>query len=583
MTEQCQASYTLETDVLIIGGGFAGLWAAMAARRKGADVLIVDKGPRDWGGLGRMCGGDLIAYRPGNDLDAMVDELVYYFDGLCDQDVVRTILQASEQRFDDYERMGHRFARNAEGKLLSIPQRGLDHIRCYLYRPYGLGGEDKANTLVQQVEALGVHRIGRVQITEILKSSGCAVGAVGFHVQSGLSFVFKSRTVILAANMGSWKTSYHINSNSGEGCLLAYEAGVTLRNCEFLRIWNVPMLFAWEGQTGLLPKGARFLNRYGEDFMKRYSPVLGAKADPHYNIRGMAMEIRAGRGPIYFDCSRMKREDIDIMRPAGGWMKLNDTKLLAEGIDFFRQQIEWMPMIRESFGGAVTKMDGRTNVDGLFVAGRARSVEQGVYMGGWAMCVTATTGHMTGSAAADYAMDMEKIEPEDGAVRDALKRMLLPLGEEGIMPKDIMRETQRLMFPADVTILRTGRGLTRSLEGLQELKDAYLPRMKAPSPHYLMKYYEAASMVLMTELYLRSALMRKESRSGHYREDYPSRNDADWLCWIHVSKDSNGSPQLMKKTVPIWNYPVKPYRYYMDNFDFSDKSPAPQAGAYVSE
>ena len=566
--EKKMYSDTFTTDILIVGGGFAGLWAALEARKQGKDVLIVDKGPRDWGGLGRMCGGDLIALRPGDDIDTMVDELVYYFDGLCEQDVVREILRQSQDRFDDYERMGHIFARNEKGELRSIPQRGLDHIRCYLYRPYGLGGEDKANTLVNAVEKLGVRRIGRVEITEILKSGERAVGAVGFHVQSGAPFVFQAKAVILAANMGSWKTSYHINSNSGEGCALAFNAGVTLRNCEFLRIWNVPMQFAWEGQTGLLPKGARFLNKNGEDFMKRYSPKFGAKADPHYNIRGMAIEIREGRGPIVFDCSQMKPEDIEIMRPAGGWMKLNDTKLLQEGIDFFRQKIEWMPMIRESFGGAVTDMEGGTNVKGLFVAGRARSVEQGVYMGGWAMCVTATTGYITGGAAARFVDGCESPVLDSSEVRRALSDALAPLGCDGLMPKDIMRETQRLMFPVDVTILRTGKGISRSLDGLQSLQEDLLPKMKAPNAHYLMKYNEARAMVMMTEFYLRAALMRKESRSGHYREDFPQRDDKNWLCWIHVDRNENGEAVLSKKRVPLERYPIQPYRYYMDNFTF---------------
>ena len=86
-----------------------------------------------------------------------------------------------------------------------------------------------------------------------------------------------------------------LNTCAGEGAALAYGAGASLRNMEFIENWNVPKLFAWEGQTGMLPYGARFLNGEGEDFMRRYSPKLGAKADPHYNVRGMAFEVRAGR------------------------------------------------------------------------------------------------------------------------------------------------------------------------------------------------------------------------------------------------------------------------------------------------
>ena len=107
--------------------------------------------------------------------------------------------------------------------------------------------------------------------------------------------------------------------------------------------------------------------------MRRYSPKLGAKADPHYNVRGMAFEVRAGRGPIYFDTSTMSPEGVEIMTPTGGWMKLNDTKLKELGIDFFGQELEWMPQVRHTYGGIVADLDGSTAIKGLYAAGLARN------------------------------------------------------------------------------------------------------------------------------------------------------------------------------------------------------------------
>ena len=120
--------WTLSADVLIVGGGFAGMWAAKKARDHVRDVLIVDKGPRDWGGLGSMCGGDMIARMPDDDLDAMLKELVYYYDGLVEQDLMEEILRQSSDRFRDYEALGHTFRKDAEGNYIPVsPARTRQH------------------------------------------------------------------------------------------------------------------------------------------------------------------------------------------------------------------------------------------------------------------------------------------------------------------------------------------------------------------------------------------------------------------------------------------------------------------------
>lgn len=558
--------FVFSTDVLVIGGGFSGSWAALTARAHVRDVLIVDKGPRDWGGLGGMSGGDMIVKQPEFAAADLVDELVYYYDGLCEQDVLADILNQSYERFCDYERMGHIFARDDKGDLLSIPQRGLSLMRYYFYHPYGKGGAHTTQILNAELQRLGVRRIGRVEITDLVKDGDRVCGAVGFLCQSGAPCFIKARAVVLAAHNGGWKGSYLLNTCAGEGAALSYGAGASLRNMEFIENWNVPKLFAWEGQTGMLPYGARFLNGEGEDFMRRYSPKLGAKADPHYNVRGMAFEIRAGRGPIWFDTSTMSPEGVRTMTPTGGWMKLNDEKLKRLGIDFFNSRTEWMPQVLTSFGGTVADKDGWTGVPGLYVAGRARSVTPGVYMGGWDTCKTTTTGYIAGNSAGRFVAGQETAPRYDeAAAAHTLDATLGLLGRPGVYPKDVVRLMQELMAPIDVCILKTGKGLTRSLMRLEEIREDILPRMTAPDPHYLTKLVEARSMTLITEMYLRASLMRKESRSGHYREDYPDRlGDPAWI----VLRRENDVMRLRTVPVPLADYPVKPYRYYMDNFAF---------------
>ena len=243
----------ITTDVLILGGGSAGLWAAYRCSELApeARICIVDKGPRDWGGLGGMSGGDMIVKQPEFAAEELVEELVYYYDGLCDQELVEALLSQSYDRMKDYERLGCRFFKKEDGSYKGIPQRGLPHVKLYPARYKGKGGEDMAKNLVREVNERGVRRMGRVLMTELLKDGERVVGAIGFDTRSGDFLVIEARAVILATGWTGWKTSYGKNTTTGEGAELAFKAGCKLANYEFGRVWNVPKLFGWEGQTAL--------------------------------------------------------------------------------------------------------------------------------------------------------------------------------------------------------------------------------------------------------------------------------------------------------------------------------------------
>lgn len=559
--------WMLNADVLVVGGGFAGMWAAKKAREHVENVLVVDKGPRDWGGLGSMCGGDMIAMLPGDDLDAMLREIVYYYDGLVEQDIVEEILQQSTDRFRDYEALGHHFRRDQEGKLIPVPQRGLANMKSYLSVPLGSGGANLRRELLGEMERLNVRRMGNIYITDLLVEDGRTTGAVGFHALSGRPVICKASAVVLSANMGGWKTSYHMSSCAGDGVPLAFNAGLPLRNFEFIRVWNTPKLFAWEGQTNLLPHGARFVNRLGEDFMSRYAPALGAKGDPHYNVRGMAHEVAAGRGPIYFDTSRMSTESVAALRPKAGWAKLHDTKLLRAGIDFFGKPQEWMPQVLTSYGGVMCGKGCTTPVEGLYAAGRSCGIDGGVYMGGLSMCLVATTGYMAGDNAGRFALEHDARDLCASDVSRKIDAALAPLGREGIAPKDAVRSIQEIISACDVCVLKTAEGLKKGLEKLHTLQEEVLPVLGVSDPHYLMKAREAEGMALLTEFTLMSSLMREESRDGHFRADFPHRDDEHWLRWIVIEK-KDARAQYSTRRVPLERYKVRPERYYMDNFHF---------------
>jgi succinate dehydrogenase/fumarate reductase flavoprotein subunit len=560
-----QLGHVLETDVLILGGGFAGMWAALKARQYAKNVLIVDKGPLNWGGQGSMCGGDMVVWDPEVDIQKWVDDLVYYFDGLIEQDVVEGLMKRSWECFNEYEKMGHSFARDEQGRLRRVKQRALENVGSVLSRPFGAGGKNLVACLVNEMRKLEVPFLSRVQITDILKENGRFAGVVGFHTRSAEFYTIKAKALIIATGNAGWKPSYGGNTCAGETFGMALRAGVKLRNFEYLKVWNVPRDFGWEGQTMLLPLGARFVNAIGEDFMKRYSPSMGAKMDPHYNTRAMVEEYLAGRAPIYFDASQMSPENVSLLTPTTGWIGLNYTRLKDMGMDFFKDKLEWMPQVNYAVGGIDTDLKGMTSIPGIYAAGRARNLESGVYLGGWAVSGTATTGSIAGESAGQYVMSLDfQLEPNPQQVAEIKTRVLEPLGRQGAPYKEVLNEVRKAIVPYDVTIIKTGAGLERALKRLKTISQEMLPRIGAETPHHLMKRNEVQGMVEVAELYLNASLLRKESRGSHHREEYPHRDDRS-LGW-YIASWENGKLVWDFRPVPLERYPIKPYRYYMDNY-----------------
>ncbi|MFQ8889517.1 MAG: FAD-binding protein [Bilophila wadsworthia] len=260
--------FVFDTDVLIIGGGFSGSWAALTARQHVENVLIVDKGPRDWGGLGGMSGGDMIVKQPEFAAKDLVEELVYYYDGLCEQDVLEEILNQSYERFKDYEKMGHEFARDDSGRLMSIPQRGLELMRYYFYHPYGKGGAHTTQILNAELQRLNVQRIGRIEITDLVKDGDAVSGAVGFHAQSGTPVPGQGRHPRRPQRrLEGLVPAEHLR---GRRRALAYGAGASCATWSSSKTGTCPSCSRGRADRDA-PHGARFLNGEGEDFMRRYS------------------------------------------------------------------------------------------------------------------------------------------------------------------------------------------------------------------------------------------------------------------------------------------------------------------------
>ena len=558
----------VETDVLVIGGGVAGLWSSIKAREFVNRVTIVDKGPKDWGGQASLSGGGMVGVIPEDSVQKSLEDFVYYYDGLCDQELMEMILANSYKRMQDLERLGYEFICDEQGRLKGVPQRALDHVKCYIGQPFGKGGKSMVGVLVKEADRLGVQRLGRIVVTDILKHQDSVCGAVGFNSRNGQFYIFKARAVILAVGNVGWKISYGHNTCAGDSVDIGLRAGAEISNCEFARLWLVPRYFSWEGQTYLLPLGARLVNAKGESFMDKYSPVFGGNTDPIFIARALCIETLKGNAPFYMDCSGMSAESVEMMTPKGrDWMEINYLKLRDMGMDLFRDKTEWMIHLRWTVMGIHADLEGRTRVPGLFVCGRARSTDPTPYSGGLSLCLCAVTGNRTGEAAGKFADSQKQLPIDSAGVKSLKDRLSAHLSREGITPVEVLREVREAVFPYYVCALKTKRNLQKALAKIQEIRAELIPRMAARDPHYLMKLIEVGGIALFTELFLRASLMRTESRAGHFREDYPDRDNDNWLSWLIVGQRKD-EIAFRTEPLPIARYKIKPTRYYTDNFRF---------------
>lgn len=565
MAELEKLGEVIETDVLVIGAGIGGLFAAVRAKEFVNTVTLVDKGPVGHTSQCYYALGGHQSFLPGHDIGAWVQEVMYFEDGLCDQALVESIYRETFDRIKDLERYGVRFMEGPEQGYKLLTTRGLSHIRKVYPYPHLAGGRREIQCLVDEANRLGVKLLNNIFMVGVLTSKNGAVGAVGVERRSGRFLIFKAGAVVIATGQCSFKGQYADQFFlTGDGMAIALEAGAELKNLEFPTLWLQPATFVWEGLGTAFPMGAILLNSKGEDFMLRYSPTLKSEIDYNFQARAMALEARAGRGPFYVDFSPIKPEDKEFLKKPEGWMSLHVKKLRQAGIEPFDQKWEIIPVFWTA-QGIKADINCSTRVPGLFVAGRVMSIDPGVTMGSWSIGSATVLGYRAGQRAAEHARKFKPSPINYDEVIPFKERFFNALGKSGIGPEKVLHELQDTIFNSEVIILKNETNLKRALARIETIRDELLPQMGAADIHNLVELAEVKHMTCIAEGILRASLLRTESRASHYREDYPSRDNQNWLKWIVVTYDK-GKLGLHTEELPLRTYKFQPSRYYSDNF-----------------
>lgn len=558
----------VDCDLLIVGSGFAGLWAAISARSKGVKrIAIADKGAIGLTSQSKMAAGATIFCLPQHRPDEWLDDMARANSYLSRQDILSLILETSYSRLRKLESWGIEYMRLPGGGYFTLPSRGFERARM-LVVPKGSGsrgGSAVVRAMLRQVKAPPdfEHRVDlypRKMITGITVRGGRAVGAVGVDRRTAEPIAFRSRAVILAGADCSFRGNYLcVDQVTGDAFKLAYDTGVRLNNMEFLVSNTGSPRYGFEG-TGMAARFASFLDRDLQPFMKRYHPRADS-AEIRYIVQAMADQLLKGNGPpFFFDMSSKPSSYVIrvLLERIGNMVPLNLERLKEMGVDVFRGPQEWVPAVHSLRGGIRTGTDCMSDLPGLFAAGLSQSVDPGLF-NGWSSMRAMWSGERSGEAAAAYIRSSEGAAPDPLEERELAVRALGPLHRgTGVDPDDVCAALQRAIFPYGVSVYKDARSLSVALREVERLRDELVPALRAEDPHQLVKVHETANMVAVAELYLRVSLIRQESRADHFRADFPSTDNESWLAWINVRREPDGSASFEREDVPLERYPFGP-------------------------
>jgi succinate dehydrogenase/fumarate reductase flavoprotein subunit len=563
MTEKARGPETAwSSDVLVIGGGFGGLAAAIRVKEMAPDasVTLVDKQTIGWGGKANKGAGVLWVLSPEDDLDAFVDYHVNQIGiFLNDQELLRAMAAESWGGVEKLAEWGV--------KVMKTPSGELDLDRLPSGWSLAAVDLDMMRPLRAKASRLGVRLVDKTHVVELLKADGRVTGAAGFNLLDGRMAVFNAKATILANGDCDFGVMRMWASATGDGIAAAYHAGAEMRNAEFGNFYDVV-----NKGTGIpVVFGFRHLyNARGEQISSRY--MEGPQPDiPISIILGMEREVLEGRGPLYMDLEEHEKSMGD-----GGIFKWNRPRLKALfAIEDAKARQCGLPPAKRveaalGFTGELSPVrvdhDMRTTVPGLWAIGDTS------YAGSaWAGATEAPPGRLRGSGLMNALLGALRAAP---SVSGSLARTALPSAdpaavarieesifaplcrEGGARAEEIIQAVQEVVVPLKYSMRRTRERLEEALARIAAV-EARLPELGAGDPHELGRCHEARAIVLCAEIGFRAALARTESRGWHYREDYPWRDDANWLRWVIVKKGREGMV-VDTEAVPVERFGIRP-------------------------
>lgn len=541
----------ITTDVLIIGGGMAGCFAAIKAREAGAKVILADKGYVSSSGQTPYANSFLYFNEElGHDFEAWMKQINAGGDYLNNRDWTEIVLRESKQAYDDLVSYGVPTVTEEDG---TVRMRGLAELGpCTAIFP---DMKKCPGLLRKQVLKSGAEIMDRMMIVDLIKNkNGRVSGAVGMSVTEGDPYVFLAKNVIICTGAAAFKpVGWPISNLTADGDVMAYRAGAEITGKEF----PDPHCTALEYPAYI---GPIFLKRPSGNPppAPRFTNAEGTEIQGITFHMGSEFEAHAGRAPI------TGRVYSSLPSPDGGLMPSKPVEFCSGasgGLSTHKAEGIW-----------AVGTNGGTGVKGLYAAGDSLGamLSGAAYSAiGIALTGSAVMGARAGTAAAKEALLTDIPEVEEEVIKNALSHMYEPLERVGgFKPAWVIQCIQNVMFPYFTSMIKHEQRLVAALSQIEFFRDHLVPLLRAEDAHELRLALETRNMVCNAEMKLRASLMRTESRGTHYREDYPERDDENWLAWIKIRQE-NGKMVLIKENVPKkWRkLPEDQYLYSFPRFD----------------
>lgn len=556
-----------ETDILVLGGGFAGLWAAIKAKANSPlKVTLVDKATPGRSGNAALISGVLTYFDPEkDDLDKWLQEGVEVGLYLNNQPFLERAIIETYHRVRELDEWGVPFMKeNGEYHR----RHGSGHLHAQNVHMLE-GGWHLMWILRSKALSLGVELVEKVMVTDLLTSDGQrptkgkVVGAVGFHMHTGAFQVIKAKTTVLANGPCTMAWKHGISQSpllSGEGQVAAFDVGVQMANLEMLRATLNPKGFQCApGANAIFGHGAYLVNRKGERFLSKWAPERIEHAPKSVIMRAITVEEREGRGPVYLDLRHVDPKDIGVIEKAVPVVTMN---LKRGGYDLKRDLIEFTANVfgtEGTSGGLMINERCETNIQGLFAAGditcHPTSGADNMIGDGMNSIIE---GAIAGESAREYCQRAATIETAREQVEDSRERIYAPLQphKKGLKYFELYEVLQPLLFD-HLGIIRTEAKLREAIKQLDEIEMTKVPTLVAADFHELARVIGVSNVVKIMGLSARAAIRRTESRGFHYRADFPKLDNKAWLKRVMTQNDGR-EIKLWEKAIPIEGYKFKP-------------------------